>query len=140
MALEPERQEIGSTRAAVGWSRAFLHDGVLLYKKQRGACLAESYPIGFRLKGARTSAGAKAFLKNNPFLYIAKGKYYGALFIEEGQQLFDHEFKEMKTKYYMQGTAALVVYPLAPGVRSVPTAFADRIRIGCTNGWLQKEG
>ncbi len=130
----------GYTRAAVGWSRAFLNDGVLLYKKQRGACLAESYPIGFRLKVAQASAGAKAFLKNNPFITIVKGKYYGALFIDEGQQLSDHAFEEMETKYYMEGMAALIVYPLAPGGSSVPAPFADRIRIGCTNGWLQKEG
>jgi len=130
----------GYSRAAVGWSRAFLNDGVLLYKKQRGACLAESYPIGFRLKVAQASAGARAFLKNNPFLYVEKGKYYGALFIDEGQQLSDHEFEEMKTKYYMEGMAALIIYPLAPGARRVPAPFADRIRIGCTNGWLQKKG
>ncbi len=130
----------GYARAAVGWSRAFLNDGVLLYKKQRGAYLAESYPIGFRLKVTQASAGAKAFLKNNPFLHIAKGKYYGALFIEEEHQLSDQRFEEIEAKYYMQGMAALIVYPLAPGAKSVPAPFADRIRIGGTNGWLQKEG
>jgi len=36
--------------------------------------------------------------------------------------------------------AALIIYPLAPGARRVPAPFADRIRIGCTNGWLQKKG
>lgn len=133
----------GYTRAAVGWSRAFLMDGVLLYKKQRGACLAESYPIGFWLKVTQASAGAEAFLKNNPFLYIAKGKYYGALFIDGGQQLSHQEFKEIEAKYFMEGMAALIVYPmapLAPGAKSVPAPFADRIRIDCTNGWLKKEG
>jgi len=130
----------GYTRAAVGWSRAFLNDGVLLYKKQRGACLAESYSIGFRLKRMQASAGAEAFFKNNPFLYIAKGKYYGALFIDGGQQLSEQEFEEIKEKYYLEGMAALIVYPLAPGTKSVPAPFADRIRIGCTNEWLKKEG
>jgi len=130
----------GYTRAAVGWSRAFLNDGVLLYKKQRGAYLAESYPIGFRLKVTQASAGAKAFLTNNPFLYIAKGKYYGAVFIEEENQLSDQRFEEIEAKYYMQGMAALIVYPLAHGTKNVPASFADRIRIGGTNGWLKKEG
>lgn len=130
----------GYKKAAVGWSRAFLKDGVLLYKKQRGAVLAESYAIGFWLKVTRACAGAEAFLKNNPFLFIAEGKYYGALFIDGGQQLSDQEFEEIKAKYYMEGMAALIVYPLAPGVKSVPAPFTDRIRIGCTNGWLKKEG
>lgn len=74
--------ELGYSRVDVGESRPFLRDGVLRYKAKWGLRLQVGTPKWFALTLIRPSAGARAFLMNNPFIYQAREGLYGAFFCE----------------------------------------------------------
>lgn len=63
----------GFDKYHAGATRAFLNDGVLQYKKKWGLRLTRPRPGGWWLRWRPESAGARAFMRANPFIYRAQG-------------------------------------------------------------------
>ena len=74
--------EQGYTNVHLGKSRAFLKDGVLMYKRRWGLKIAGLSETGFTLKVLSGTNGVKGFLCNNPFIFKEKQDLKEALFIE----------------------------------------------------------
>lgn len=105
----------GFTRVAFGWSRPFLKDGVLHYKKQRGLTLGWIYKMGFSVRVRREVAGARDFLRNHPFIFLDKRSLYGALFIAAGEALTEEAVGQYHADYFVPGLRALILCPLGSG-------------------------
>ena len=78
-------QELGIEACNFGGSRAFLADGALQFKRLWGFELTQSRRHGFWLQHAH-SAGALAFLLNNPFIHVHNGMLCGIGFARSGDE------------------------------------------------------
>ncbi len=70
----------GFRRAHLGRSRAFLNDGVLYFKERFGLEVTEASDTGMFVVPGWSSAGAAAFVRNNPFIYVRGRQLRGAVF------------------------------------------------------------
>ncbi len=93
-----------------GASRAFLNDGALRFKKNRGMVITGYNGQSFTLVASRPQAGVWAFLQHNPFVYVQAGKLKGALFMtgEPSAAATAHMFHE----WYVPGLECLTLFCL----------------------------
>ena len=64
-------QNQGYKHASLGYSRPFLHDGALQFKKKWSQRIVSGYADGFAINILSPTPAAEAFLCNNPFIYRA---------------------------------------------------------------------
>lgn len=102
----------GFDRLHYGSTRAFLHDGVLHFKKKYGPTLAGSDDCVFHLRVARGTASAGAFLANNPFIVHEHGAYYGNFFVDDASGLDRGEITRELSQNFIRGIAEQRVYAL----------------------------
>lgn len=76
----------GFQRVRLGASRAFIHDGVLQYKKKWGVHLTGQRKEGFLIGLLRETAGVRAFLRHNPFIVAIKDRMTRVAFVENGEE------------------------------------------------------
>ena len=121
--------EKGYKKVNVGASRAFLKDGVLVFKKRRGMRLSHQnpWPMGFLIKPLRKTDGVKAFLKNNPFIYVNNDSFNGAVFVESGEAVSEDQLKKLHKDHYVPGVAKLNIYQL--GERQDPIAITTEEKL-----------
>jgi hypothetical protein len=122
--------EKGCDKCGMGLSKAFLRDGVLLYKRKWGQRLVNTHPEQFGLKVLKDNEGARAFLANNPFIFEHEGGLDGAVFVDTEQQLSPESLDRIFQDYFHPGLSKLVVY--TPGTVCeqtdvVPAELSDRI-------------
>jgi hypothetical protein len=109
----------GYRKAGLGWSRAFLRDGVLLYKRRWSPRIVNATLDGFAFSFPRCSRATQSFLLNNPFIFEQAGTLYGALFVPSKTQS-SQEPQPLENLYLYAGMSKLVRY-LVPGLGAAPT-------------------
>lgn len=123
----------GYRKVFFGWSRAFLRDGVLQFKKSLAQRIDDSYDNGFALRVLSYTPAVKAFLVGNPFIYKRQGRLYAAVFVDGNGPLRAEEMKQIDKEYSHPGLVKLHIYRL-PGEKptppeAVPAEFAQRMEI-----------
>lgn len=123
----------GYKRVNLGASRAFLNDGVLQYKKKWGIQIVDRSKKSFLIKPLSKTEGIKGFFLNNPFIYIDKKGFNGAIFVETDQSFSKTDFEQIYKDYYLPGISKLFIYQFGEGnsrMREiVPPEFSDRMTI-----------
>lgn len=122
----------GCARVAFGWSRAFLEDGVLQFKRQRGMALTHPYKMGFSVRARIEAAAVQDFLRSNPFIFLDHGGFCGAFCIPAGEYWSEAETVSRAERYLMAGMPALHLYglgPADPAPAQIPAALADKISL-----------
>jgi hypothetical protein len=108
-------REKGYGKVNLGHSRAFLKDGVLIYKKKWNLRIDGKHETGFLISLLSSTSGSRAFLVNNPFICIEKKKINGAVFVDTPQSFSQIDLTTIRKKYYMNGMDELYVYKFAQG-------------------------
>ena len=123
--------ERGYKTLHMGASRPFLLDGVLRHKKGLGVRVSDHTKRYFSLHIKAGSAGAQAFVVNNPFIYVSKGTYRGALFIESDLPLPPERLGELHDEYHIDGLAGLSLFDARAGgekqLAQIPERFLDGV-------------
>lgn len=126
-------KEKGFKRVGFAESRAFLKDGVLQFKKKRGIQLVDTSETSILIKPLSRTPGIKGFFLNNPFIYMDKGRFNGAIFVESDQSFSEEDFKKIYSSYYLRGLSKLFIYRFEKsdsGTQEiVPSELNDRIII-----------
>ena len=138
-------KEKGYKQVDFGGSRAFLKDGVLRYKKMRGAlqisCGSRHGGIFF-VEPLTNTPGLKAFLINNPFIFIDKGKINGAVFVGSDYSFSQQTLKKMYKNYYFDGMSRLFIYQFGGDTHKIekilPLEFSEKISFRSTVQLFQK--
>jgi len=128
-----------------GGSRAFLKDGVLCYKKRRGASQI-SYSCWnsgiFFVEPLTKSPGLKAFLINNPFIFVDKGEINGAIFANSHYSFSQQTLEKIYENYHFDGMSQLFIYQFGGnsyGIQKIlPLEFSEKIRLRSAVHLFQK--
>jgi len=138
-------KEKGYKEADLGGSRAFLKDGVLHYKKRRGASRISYSPWQsgiFFVQPLTNTPGLKAFLVNNPFIFVDKGKINGAMFVDSDHSFSREELEKIYNEYYFDGMSQLLIYQFGGngfGIQKIlPLDFSEKIRLRSAVHLFQK--
>jgi hypothetical protein len=105
-------REKGYERLHYGASRPFVKDGVLCFKRKYGARVVDRDRRMFRIQVARYSDGAKAFLRNNPFISESGGRFYANFFVDRSSDINSRWLRAEMARYNMAGTEAARVYSM----------------------------
>lgn len=96
----------GYTSMDVGFSRSFLNDGVMQFKRKWGIQLRmfrkQSY---LALRVLRKTVPVRSFFLHNPFFFVSRDSLYAAVFFDE-----NHEPKRIPAQYRFQGLEGFHVY------------------------------
>lgn len=120
-------------KATLGYSRAFLRDGVLRYKKKWSQRIISTFHGGFALKLLSDKPAIRAFLQNNPFIIESGKSLYAAVFVDTEQPLTWKELTQIDKDYYYAGLSGVFVYPLpgrgTPVHNGVPPELSGRVAL-----------
>lgn len=105
-------QQMGHKRVHFGATRPFLNDGVLNYKKKWPIENAGFTKSGFHVRIVSQTQATIDLLKQRPFVYAAKGKLYGAVFIGSSESIDADDFKKMYKSFHFQGLERIVIFVL----------------------------
>jgi hypothetical protein len=109
----------GFRKVGLGWSRAFLRDGVLRYKSKWSPRITRATQDGFVFKFTSCSKAAQSFLLNNPFIFEQSGTLSGALFVSSTTQSSE-EPRPCEDFYLLEGTSNLIRYVVpGPGAAAI---------------------
>lgn len=126
---------LGIKRAWVSWSRPFLRDGVLRFKKKWSQQIVdvETSPHGFALRASVDCPAAAAFLGNNPFMEKRGDKYFGAVFSNDERLYSDEDLQTLQHDYFHPGMTSLDIYLLScqhpPVLNFVPAQLRSQITL-----------
>ena len=98
----------GFTKVNMGWSRPFLKDGVLQFKKRLSQSVTAGRWQGFSLKVSSLTPAVKSFLVNNPFIFLANGRLHGAVFADTLLTL--EKIMELDHDFFHPGMVRLCIY------------------------------
>lgn len=93
-----------------GWSRAFILDGVLQYKRKWAQSIVDSTSYGYALKVISYTTPVKAFLQSNPFIFECHDGLQGAVYVNSDEMLSSDDFKAFHKKYFYDGLSKLNIY------------------------------
>jgi len=103
----------GHKKFYVGWSRPFLNDGVLNFKKNWGCKISlESKRIFFFIPLCMNKF-TKSFLINNPFINVKQKSPVGTVFVDSAQLGCDFNLEKLKKKYFLNGLTNVMVSDLS---------------------------
>ena len=129
----------------LGLSRPFLKDGVLRYKKKWGGSQIANSPLAdgiFLLEPLSKTPGLKAFLINNPFIFIDKRKINGAIFVDSHHSFSEEELEKMYNEYYFDGMSNIYIYEFGKNTdrteKILSLKFSDKIRLRSAAGLFQR--
>ena len=121
----------GFTKVNLGYSKSFLRDGVLQYKRKWSQRIVGAYGNEFALKVISYTDATKAFLQKNPFIFKRHGCLHGATFVDGDDALSPEEIKQIDKQHYHPGLSKLFIYHLQHGdtvnQESVPPELLERI-------------
>lgn len=103
--------EHGFKEMDMGLSRAFLSDGVLLYKKKWNSRFSIKGQRGFILKIMNFNKATRSFLKVHPFVH-QKNKFLITAVFSEQKQPSPETISKLKSKYHLTGVDQFRHYPL----------------------------
>jgi hypothetical protein len=101
--------ENGFKKLKCGWSRSFLDDGVLQYKKSWGLRLVDTYGSGSLVIALNDSPQTRAFFASNPLIGVTDDKLTGMLFMPPGDVPSEPALIKLHRKYYITGMGRLRV-------------------------------
>jgi hypothetical protein len=126
-------QEKGCKRAWLGYSRPFLRDGVLQFKKKWSQKITDSYTNGFALHVLSYTSAVRAFLGNNPFVFKRYGRFYGAVFADGDKPLSTEDAQQIDKDYFHPGLSRLFIYRLVAEdpatAEPLPEELCERIEL-----------
>jgi hypothetical protein len=99
----------GFNKLSCGWSRTFLHDGVLQHKKFWGMRLVDTYHSGSLMMALNDSPQTRAFFRNTPLIGVTNNKLTGMLFVSESDVRSEHDLIQLHRKYHIPGMDRLRV-------------------------------
>ncbi len=117
----------GFTAAWVGWTRPFLRDGVLKFKRKWSQTIVDGRFWGVGLKVVSSTAAVKSFLVNNPFIVRRDDLLYGAVFADVDQPLAPENVQQMTKDYFHAGLSGLEIYSLPPQDATVSNTVAAEL-------------
>lgn len=97
----------------IGTCRAFLNDGVLKYKRRWQQKINGSSNKGFLLNIWSLTPAVRAFLVNNPYIFLEDGELKGAIYVESAQEWAEEDYQKIYKNYFSEGLTRLCVYSLA---------------------------
>jgi hypothetical protein len=100
----------GHSRLHLGGSRAFLMDGTLRFKRERGMVVTGSPEKGFMIKPLSLSEGVRKFLAMNPFIYLDEKGLNGAVFVENGFITTEKDIEKIYRDLYIKGLVRLNIF------------------------------
>ena len=109
--------EQGCKNADAGWSRAFLNDGPLRYKRKLAMRITGSSGKGIALKTVCLDAATRSFLRNNPFIVEGEAGLEAAVFVDGETPLTESDIRQMNKDYLYSGLAKLSIYRLPQDVQ-----------------------
>ena len=126
-------KEKGFKKVGLGDTRAFLKDGVLQYKKKWGMRIISASGTGFLVNILSAKNPDKEIFFRNPFIYMNKEKFEGAIFVENDQLISEKDFREIYKNYYRYGISKLIIYRFRGDnnmvLETVPPNFRDSIEM-----------
>jgi len=148
-------REKGYKELDLGLSRPFLKDGVLRYKKKWGGSRIAYSSLAdgiFLLAPLTNTLGLKAFLINNPFIFVDnmdKRKLNGAIFVDSNHPFPREELEKIHREYYFDGMSGLSIYQFGENTdrteKILPLHFLNKIRLYSAErlfqrhrGWFQE--
>jgi len=106
-------RDMGFRSLNVGWSRPFLHDGILNYKKKWRCRFGLETMRMFVLLPLVMNQFAKSFLYNNPFMSIHQRLLMGNVFIDGSVQGEKINLEKLKNRYLKNGLSDIMMYDLS---------------------------
>ena len=85
----------GSERADLGWSRAFLNDGPLRYKRKLAQRITETSERTIVIKPVSFTPATRSFLRNNPFISETAEGLCGVIFRDSETPLTEEEVSQL---------------------------------------------
>lgn len=110
----------GFTRVRLGYSRPFLKDGVLQYKRKLSQRLAEGGEDGMAVQIRARTPGTEAFLRHNPFVFQTDEGLQGAIFTGSDSTMSEADRLKLEKDFWHQGLTRLVVYRLGSDSAPAP--------------------
>lgn len=103
----------GHKKFYVGWSRPFLNDGVLNFKKNWGCKFSLESGRIFFFVPLCMNRFTKSFLINNPFINVKQKNPVGTVFVDCAQLGYDFNLEKLKKKYFLNGLTNVMVSDLS---------------------------
>ena len=130
----------GYERMHYGYSRAFVNDGVLQFKKARGMSLIKSFPdFGFVITPLADSTCVRSFFSKNPFIFLNnQGRLEGAVFPDEKDLGTTEDFNNIFKNSYIDGMDRINLFLSGENKNSqghyektvlIPAAIKDKIAV-----------
>lgn len=107
-------EEKGFPKVIVGWSRPFLHDGVLQFKRKWSQVITDSRTWGFGLKILADEPATRSFLRKNPFIHNRDGRLHAAVFVDSDTAMEAPLVDQLVKDYFHAGLDGLEIYRLRP--------------------------
>lgn len=101
-----------------GQSRGFLNDRVHQFKKKYGRKVVGKSDHKFLLKITSDARATRAFLQNNPFIFVHMGELHGAAFLSDQLPLTQQVLERFKKQLSQAGLAQLIPFLFRQGKRS----------------------
>lgn len=105
--------EKGFRQVHFGFSRPFLRDGVLRFKKKWNIRFCDSDALGVIFQVNSMNAGVKSFLANNPFVFLDKNGFTGAVFWNEVEAPPAEWLADAQKNCMFNGMSGVAVFRLA---------------------------
>jgi hypothetical protein len=117
--------EKGFKTLKCGWSRTFLHDGVLQYKKSWGLRIVDTHNIGSLLVALNDSPQTRMFFQSIPLIGVTDNKLTGIVFVRQEDVQSELKLIELHRKYFISGMERLRV--LASGDSAAHPVVPDKL-------------
>lgn len=138
-------KEKGYKKVELGPSRPFLKDGVLCYKRKWGGRQISSNPEvdgAYYVKPLVNTPGLRAFLVNNPFIFIDKGKINAAVFVDCDRGFCQEALARIYKGHYFDGISKFYIYQFGENTdrteKILPLQFSNKIRFCSAESLFQK--
>lgn len=117
--------EKGFKTLKCGWSRTFLHDGVLRYKKSWSLRIVDTHNIGSLLVALNDSPQTRMFFQSVPLIGVTDNKLTGILFVRQEDVKSALKLIELHRRYFIAGMDRLRV--LVSGDSATHPAVPDKL-------------
>lgn len=126
--------EKGFPQVHFGFSRPFLRDGVLRFKKKWNIRFCDTDALGVKVQIHSITAGVKRFLANNPFVYLDDNGFTGAVFWDQVEPPSKEWLTDVQKNFLFNGMAGVAVFGLANGAvstaKNIPNDLHGTVREG----------
>ena len=124
-------EERGFSKINYGFSRAFLKDGVLQYKKKWGQKIDGVSFYIFAIKILSYTKASQMFLEKNPFIFKNKTDLCGAVFLNTTEPILPQEIEKIYKSHFYNGLSKLYIFlpPENSTLKSndIPAKFSGQI-------------